>query len=146
MNRETITQALADRLFAIDGIRTTGRKPKAWDQVSPTDCPCLFLGVGSSHSMNPVGHFQMWRMEFLAYVYTHDGSQVGPSMELNGIIDAIDVALQRGPDDPNGMGVETQTTLGGLAHAANVESVVTDEGSFGDRAVAMVTIQVLAAG
>jgi hypothetical protein len=146
VSREVITAALWDRLAAIPGLRTTGRKPKDRDQVSASDCPALFLGVGSSAVVAELGQYPLWRLEFVAYLHVYDGSVAGPSEQLNSYLDAIEAALARGPGDEPGMGTGTATTLGGTVHAARVSSVETDEGSFGDRAVALVTIEVMAAG
>lgn len=146
MNREAITAALFDRLQATEGIRTAGRKPVAWDQVSPAECPALFLGVGSSQVITATGQYPLWQLEFLVYLYAHDGSSIGPSWQLNTLIDAVSVSMNRDLSDPAGSGVGTATTLGGLVHSVELGSVTTDEGSFGDRAVAVVTLQVLAAG
>jgi hypothetical protein len=146
VNREAITAALFERLTAIPGLRTTGRKPKAWDQMAPTDCPCLFLGVGSSQVTTATGQYPLWELDFIVYLYAHDGSQEGPSGKLNDLVDAVSDSMNRDGLDPVGMGTGTATTLGGLVHSVELGSVTTDEGSFGDRAVAMVTLQVLAAG
>lgn len=146
MSREVITVALWDRLAAIPGIRTSGRKPKDRDQVSASDCPALFLGVGGSQVTAEIGGYPFWRLEFVAYLHVYEGSVAGPSEQLNSYLDAIEAALGRGPSDPVGMGTDTATTLGGQVHSARVSSVETDEGSFGDRAVALVTIEVMAAG
>jgi hypothetical protein len=146
MSRELITTRLWERLAAIDGIRTSGRKPRAMDQITPSDCPALFLGVGSSQVLSEVGGYPLWRLEYVAYLYVHDGSQAGPSESLNEYMDAVEAVLARGPEDEAGMGTGTATTLGGSVHSARVVSVETDEGSFGDRAMALVTIEVIAAG
>jgi hypothetical protein len=146
VSREVITSALWERLAAIDGIRTSGRKPRDKDQIAATDCPALFLGVGSSQVVGDAGSFPLWRMEFVAYLHVYDGSQSGPSEQLNDYLDAIEAALARGEDDESGTGTGVDTTLGGLVHSARVASVWADEGSFGDRAVALVTIEVVAAG
>lgn len=146
MSREVITAALWQRLEAIPGLRTTGRKPKDRDQLAASDCPALFLGVGSSQVVSEIGGYPLWRLEFVAYLHVYEGSQAGPSAQLNEYLDAIEAAMARGPDDQVGMGNGTSTTLGGQVVSARVASVETDEGSFGDRAVALVTIEVMAAG
>ena len=146
MARELITSSLWERLAAIPGVRTSGRKPKDRDQIAASDCPALYLGVGSSAITGEVGAYPLWRLEFVAYLHVYDGSQAGPSEQLNDFLDAIEAALARDDSDEAGMGTGTSTTLGGTVHSARVSSVETDEGSFGDRAVALVTIEVLAAG
>jgi hypothetical protein len=146
MSREAITTALWERLSAIPGVRTSGRKPRDRDQVSPSDCPALFLGVGSSEVVGEAGTIPLWRLEFAAYLHVDSGTLEGPSPQLNDFLDAIEAALERGPTDPAGQGTGTDTTLNGTVHSARVASVWADEGSFGDRAVALVTIEVLAAG
>jgi hypothetical protein len=146
VSREVIASALWGRLGAIPGIRTSGRKPKDRDQIAASDCPALFLGVGGSAIVGAAGTFRLWRLEFVAYLHVSEGSQAGPSGQLNDFLDAIEAALARGTTDQAGLGNGTDTTLGGLVLSARVASVETDEGSFGDRAVALVTIEVMAAG
>ncbi|MEI6225510.1 MAG: hypothetical protein WCS72_12190 [Deltaproteobacteria bacterium] len=147
MNRETVTAALFERLKTIEGILTFGRKPRAWEDVAAAECPALFLGVGSSNTVTPVGQYPLWQIEYLVYLYVHEGGSIGPSEQLNRYCDAIADAVNRDPAlDPAGMGTGVATTLGGLVHSVEVPSIQTDEGSFGDRAVALVTLSVLAAG
>lgn len=146
MNRESITQALSDRLETIVGLRTYSRKVRDFSQVTPSECPALFLGVGASEVLSEVGRPQLWRLEFIAYLYCHDGSSAGPSSQLNEYQDAIRSALDRDSTDTAGTGVGVATTLGGVCHAARVSTAQTDEGSFGDLGVALITIEVLAAG
>lgn len=147
MNREAITQAAADRIFAIPGLRSTGRKVKDYAQTAAGDCPALYLGVGAQELLTEVGRPPVWRLELVAYLYCHDGSSAGPSAQMNRFLDAIDQVLGRDvPSDPVAIGTGAATTLGGLVHSARVSAVQTDEGSYGDLGVAIVTIEVISAG
>lgn len=146
MNRETVASALYTRLQTIDGIKMFGRRPIPWDQIAPAERPALFLAVGDSENISPPGNFQRWRLSFIAYLYVWDEGADGPGVQLNDYLDKIDKALARSSSDKLGVGVETATTLGGAVHYAQITSVMTDEGSFQNFGVAIVTIETLAAG
>lgn len=147
MNREAITEALYQRFAEMEGLRSTGRKPKTFDQISPGECPALFLGVGSSASTGNPGPRARWRLEFIVYLYCHDGSAAGPSSQINDYLGRIDAACRATSAEMLAPGTgPDMTTLGGLVLYARPVSVETDEGSFGDRGVAIVTIEVLTAG
>lgn len=146
MNREAINAALFERLVAVGGWKTTSRKVRERDQVDPSDRPYLGLAPGDTQRLTELGAPRLTRLEFVAYVYVHDDSNAGPSVQLNAFLKAIEDALARDSTDPLGLGTERATTLGGLVHGAAVASVMTDEGSYGDQGVALVTIEVLAAG
>lgn len=146
MNREAIAAALFTRVSGSGAFAVTQRRVRDWTAVSPSECPALFFGLGGSRTINTLGQFPMWSLEFVAYLYVYEDSNNGPSSQLNELIDGIVIALQRDENDPAGAGVATNTTLGGLVYSADVKDVQTDEGTFGERGVALVTIEVLAAG
>lgn len=146
MNRETITAALYARLGSITGLKTVSRKPKGFEETSPAECPALYLAIGNS-SVEKAGPVPIWRLTWTVYIYVYDSSKAGPSSSLNGYIGAVETALDitaaelagRNGSDYGG------TTLGGLVYHANVTDVLTDEGSFGDLGVAILTIEAKAA-
>ena len=141
MNREAIAEAVFGKLTSASGLRSSGRIPKPFDQITATDCPALYMGVGSSESVGTPGPRAKWRMEFLAYVYCNDGSISGPSIQLNEFLAAIDAAFLADETELAIPGASpNHTTLGGLALYARPTHVQTDEGSFGDLGVAIVTI------
>jgi hypothetical protein len=147
MNRETIAAAVYAKLAAMTGVRTSSRRPKTFDQVPPADCPAVFLGVGASESIGNPGPRALWRMEFIVYLYVHDGSAAGPSSQLNAYLGYIDTAFRASAADLASPGASPDhTTLGGLVLYARPLNVQTDEGSFGDQGVAIVTIEVVTAG
>lgn len=147
MNRETIAAAVFAKLSAMSGIRVSSRRPKTFDQVPPADCPAIFMGVGASESVGNPGPRALWRLEFIAYLYVYEAAAAGPSLQLNTYLGYIDTAFRASATDLGFPGASPDhTTLGGLVLYARPLNVQTDEGSFGDQGVAIVTIEVLTAG
>lgn len=147
MNRETIASALYSRLSGISGLRTHSRKVVDWAQTSSGDCPALHMAIGSSTALNAPGQPRLWRLEFIVYLYCFDGSSAGPSSQLNEYIGKIESALAwTSTSDYAARGNGVETTLGGIVHSARVSDILTDEGSYGDIGVALVTIEAIAAG
>lgn len=146
MNRESIAAAVFSKLSGISGVVTSSRRPKSFDQVEPSACPAVFLGVGSSENLgDPTGQ-SLWRMEFIVYLYVNDGGASGPSSTLNTYIGKIESAFRASSSDAApGFDIDS-TTLGGLVLYAKPTRIETDEGSFGDQGVAILTIEVLTAG
>ena len=147
MNREAIASAVYSKISGISGLKVSSRKPRMFDQVSPSECPAMFLGVGSSEQVGSPGPRALWRLEFQIYLYVHDASNVGPSSQLNTYLGHIDTAFRASSADLAVPGASPDhTTLGGTVLYARPTSIQTDEGSFGDQGVAVVTVEVLAAG
>lgn len=144
MNREAITTALWARISAISGVKTTGRRLRHFSEVDPTEMPAIFLGVDNATADQERGRKASWDLKFSVYVYCHEAAAIGPSSALNGIVDAIDAALQiTGAEFKPGQ-TFGPTTLGGLVSHAWMTTVETDEGSLGDLGVAVCSIEVLA--
>jgi hypothetical protein len=147
MNREAIAAAVFAKVASLSGIRTSSRKPKSFDQVTPAECPALFMGIGSSENTSAAGPRAKWRLEFIMYLYCHEAAAAGPSSQMSTILSLIDTAFRASSADMTFPGASPDhTTLGGLVLYARPISVQTDEGSFGDQGVAIVTIEVVTAG
>ena len=147
MDREAITAEIFSRLMGISGLRTISRKPKDFSSVPTGELPAVFLGIGSSESRREQGKPPLWTLRWTVYVYCYDSSSAGPSSELNGYISSVESTLVPTQDERNAAhGQSYATTLGGLVHRAWVTDVTTDEGSLGDLAVAILTIEALATG
>jgi hypothetical protein len=144
MNREPIHTALFAKLQGAAGFKTSSRRLKHWTDVSPPDCPALFLTLRSEQAtQNPKVGVTVWDVTFDAYVYvdTDGDSTAAPATLMNPLLDAIEATLK-----PDNLG-SRKLTLGGLVEHCWIEgSVATDEGVLGGRGVAIIPIMVRVAG
>lgn len=134
MNREAIYQALFDKVKNIQGLKTSSRKLKHWNDVPPSEQPALFqIQLGESPTQSK-GMPTTWNFNVSLYLYVN--SQDGyPSELLNIYLDKIEEALK---SDSNGF-----NELGGLvSHCWIGGSIETDEGVLGDQAVAIIPISI----
>lgn len=139
MNREAIYQALYDKLAAVPGIKTKGRKLKHWSDVPASQQPALFQAQKNELAHRQQGVGTVWTLTVDVYLYTSTTGSALPSTQLNSIVDAIEAALQ--PDNP----VRNTNTLGGLVQHCRIEGAIeTDEGTLGDQAVAIIPIVITA--
>jgi len=139
MNREAIYQALYDKLAAVPGIKTKGRKLKHWSDVPASQQPALFQAQKNELAHRQQGVGTVWTLTVDVYIYTSSTGSDFPSTQLNNIADAIEAALQ--PDNP----VRNTNTLGGLVQHCRIEGAIeTDEGTLGDQAVAIIPIVITA--
>mgnify|MGYP000382041799 CR=1 FL=1 len=139
VNRETVYNALFDRLKTIEGLRTSSRTLKHWTDVPAAQQPALFVSHKSeSTDPRPNGAPPKKTLMLDVYVYVKTQNQT-PSTALNRLLQAVDEALK--PDTPPQMGL---CTLGGLvAHCWIEGTTETDEGVLGDQAVAIIPIHIL---
>lgn len=139
MNREAIYQALYAKLAAVPGLKTKGRKLKHWTDVPASQQPALFQAQKNELAQRQQGLGTVWTLTVDVYLYTHTAGIALPSAQLNGIVDAIEAALQ--PDNP----VRNTNTLGGLVQHCRIEGAIeTDEGTLGDQAVCIIPIVITA--
>ena len=146
-NLETVTQALATRLFAIPGWKTMGRKP-LFEDLTPSTMPAIFVvpaGVRVDNGNRFPSSLANWYIEYAVYIYCRNEAKIGPFQDLNNKIMAIDDALGPQVAEVNAFTTgQGTTTLGGLVRYAQINSVETDEGSNGDNAAAVIRIEALA--
>ena len=144
MNREAVTSALWERISAIDGVKTAGRKLRHFADVAPSEMPALFLGVDDSEADQERGRRPAWTLRYTAYIYCHESSAIGPSSSLNTVVDQVNAALEIQSSEFQAGQTFGPTTLGGTVHHAWITRVETDEGTMGDLGVALCSIEVLA--
>lgn len=135
-SRETAYGALFTLASNIQGVVTSTRRLKHWEDVPSEDCPAVFLEVGNESRTQQRGldakvvlNAHLW-----FYVKT-DGSPAGPL--VNGLLDALDAALA-----PNQ--ITNVQTLGDKVHHCWIEGETqVFEGNLDDEAVAIVPILML---
>ena len=138
MNREAIYSAFFELVRGVADFKTTERRWRGWAEVPPAEQPALFMAqVRETHQvvtkLPPV-----WMLHVELWVYVNSGSGVNelPATQLNGVLDALTNALM--PPVPQG-----EQTLGGLVHRCRIDGEVnTDEGTFGDQAVAVIPVTI----
>jgi hypothetical protein len=138
--REQIFAALFALVSTAANFKTTSRKLKLWSDVPPAEQPALFQAQGKEHAASGFRQPTKWTLHGSLYVYAHQNSlDMLPSTALNGLIDAIELALA--PDMATG-----EQTLGGLVqHCRIAGEIETDEGVLGDQAVAIIPIEIMVA-
>lgn len=139
MNREAIYAALFARIAGIAGVRTQSRILKHWDDVPAEQQPALFMAQGAQQPITQTGEPTKWLLFAEIYVYVRTSGGQVPGTVLNPILDAIEAALPLHP-------VTGKHTLDapGVEWARIDGAIETDEGTLGEQAVAIVSIQILA--
>lgn len=119
------------------GAATTSRRLLLWSDVPTGDQPALFLAQGDEHSRDAIsGDLRAWTMDFKAYVYIKETDKtVTPATKLNLMIQALKDAVAPSADGE-------RQTLGGLVQYIEIPEVITDEGTLGDQAVAVINLAV----
>lgn len=161
IDREAIFDALFTRLATVEGIRTATRRFRPLDQVEPGEMPLLILTKGGETPKQRRGMPTMWALEATAYVYCRNDADpaAGPSVQLNRLLQSIEAALERTPEELAALQVDPRipdaayqdiventqgTTLGGLcSHAWIAGTIETDEGTLGDQAAAAIPLEML---
>lgn len=138
--REKLYTALFNTLVAATGVTTASRRLQHWSEITPNLMPALFLVQKTETPLHRMGLPPRWTLTADVYVYAcqSDPTQA-PAPLLNGLLDAIETALAPNP-------ITNVQTLGGLcSHCAIAGPLVTDEGTLGDVAVAIIPIEIVLA-
>ena len=139
MNRETIYQALFKKLESMDSITTASRILAHWTDVAPNFQPALYMTAVSETAEQITGFPTKYQLDLKVWIYTHrDTAGEIPSAAVNRILDELDAVLA----PP--VGPSFKQTLGGLVEHCFINGeIVTDEGTLGNQAVAVVPIRLL---
>lgn len=139
MNREKIYAGLFKLLEGMDSITTASRILAHWDDVSPNMQPALYMTVVSQSAEQITGFPTKYTLDAKVWIYTHrDTADEIPSTAINRILDELDGVLMP-PAGPS-----FKQTLGGLVEHCWINGeIVTDEGTLGNQAVAIVPIRLL---
>ena len=131
--------ALTAPLQTAGTLKTRSRVWLHWTEVSHEYQPAFFQVQKTEEFVEVKGRPALRKLtvDWIVYVNRGNNPEIVPSTELNGILDALEMAL---------MPVEGMTqTLGGLAsHAWIAGAIETDEGTLGPQAVAVIPIEILA--
>jgi len=136
MRREAAYGALFDLLNEIDGMNTCSRILAHWDDVSPSAQPAMYLAQDAQQASQTKGMPSIYLLGAKVWIYAHrDTNEVVPSIQINNILDAIDDVLAPNPSP------DFKQTLGGVVQHCWINgAIITDEGTLGNQAVAIVPI------
>lgn len=137
IDRELIYGRIFERLETIEGLKEVSRKLRHWSDV--VEFPVVFLAQGnenvtkSGRGLNSVNSISP---TIYAYVKVEIDQLPGPT--LNRILDAITLSLE-----PT-MGTGNKQTLGGIVEDCYINGqILTDEGTLGQLAVAIIPLNVV---
>lgn len=142
MTREPIYAALfamLQRALGSAGIVTVQRGFKHFDDVNAADQPAAFMSQRAEvANPQPRGMPTKWTLQVEVYLYARsDDAGLTAGAQINNMLDAITTVIVPAID-----GVQT---LGGLAAHCWIEGAIQiDEGTFGQQAVAIVPLSILA--
>ena len=144
--RELVYAALYAKVQALQGagvFKTVGRRLYHWSDVAPELHPACYLAQERETAVtNASGIPLHYRLHCSIYVYVWQAN-VGqaPAPALNVCLDAIETALKAAP----GREVQDLGYPDRVRHCFVDGEIVTDEGTLGDRAVAIVPIVIVVA-
>lgn len=140
--KEAVYAALATRLSAVAGIRTTGRKVRHFDDVAPPEQPALFIEQTAVEYEGATRHPSKLKIKANVLVYAWEESATGPMPAINTLVDAVESLLgrQSGEESPS-----YTTTLGGLVASARVTGIEYAGGNLGNQGVAVISVEMLTA-
>lgn len=140
-SRESIYSAMFAQLQGISGLVTVSRRLKNIQDVAPESFPAAFQ-LQEKQSPKYTGTTPtrtVLRASWLFYAYSSDEA-VAPSTALNNLVDQACAVLT----PPNPM---LKVTLGGLVEYAAISGdIEIFEGVLGDRAIAIVPIEMILPG
>lgn len=140
IKREPIHAALFGILQTIPGLKTCSRRLRHFDDVSPADCPALFMVQKSQTTRTQTRVPTIWELdvELVLYVKTDGSHDSTPATALNDVLDAIEAALE-----PTNR-IDPRQTLGGLVYDCKINGAIdTDEGTMGEMAGAIIPIRLV---
>lgn len=139
--REQVYAALFSALQTIPGLVTVSRRLKNVQDVQPEEFPAAFQ-LQERQSLKYQGSVparSTLRASWLFYAHSADPS-VAPSTALNNLVDAACSILSP-------TSTQQRNTLGGLVeYAAIAGDIEVFEGVLGDRAIAIVPVEIILPG
>ncbi len=145
MNREAIYAALAERIrVSVDSVKDVSRRPKSPDQVGPEDQPVIYLEQGTSTATGQPGMPSRHLIHCTLGIYVYEESTDGPMPKLNALVQEVEEALMAQPGENSR--APGATTLGGLAASVRPLEVKFSNDKAGAQGVAVLDIEILAAG
>ncbi|GHH09360.1 hypothetical protein GCM10008023_05950 [Sphingomonas glacialis] len=138
IQREPIYAALFALVSSVQGLKTTSRKLKHWNDVQASAMPALFQAQTAQMSNGADFLPVRWTLGALLYLYVSTKGADNPGSVVNPIVDAITHLFE-----PNAVG--GGQTLGGLVQWARIGGTIeTSEGTLDNLEVIQIPIHMLA--
>lgn len=153
LNRERLFSTLYDRLSAIPDFAFKSRLFKTYDDLPIDNQPALIMCKGQEQIITAKGMPPIWKLDGSLYIYCRNDfdTNVSPSIQLNNIIQKVEECFERKPNEIQSVyaqytnDLDFTTTLGGLCVSCTIfGTIVTDEGTLGNQAVALIPFQITA--
>jgi len=144
--REQVVAALFTRLKAlVPGINFYARAFKDPNELQPEYQPALLLVTDSYSSITERGRPDVWKIDAAIIIYARALElDQSPETPLNAIVDLVESALGRQPNEPiTDMTNPTDTNLGGLCSRVSINSIDIISGELGGQAAAMFRVEIL---
>jgi hypothetical protein len=144
--REEVMAALLSRLEdKVPNLALTGRAYVDPNTLQPEQQPALLVVADQYLNSNERGRPPVKTIHAVVILYARaleaDGS---PETPLNVLIDAVEAALERQPNEPlPDLTNPTSTNLGGLCSRLYVTDVDVIPGDLGGQGAAMVSVEIL---
>ena len=138
--RELYYGTLADKLKAIPGVKTFGRRLLHVNEVPAGQQPAIFLAQTGQVPLYQPGRTIMWELSADIYLYVRDPKGKDPGPLMNPIMDALCEVFK--PDNA----MVNACTFGGLCHKVELGQIATDEGTMGEQAIAIIPVTMTVVG
>ena len=151
VDRELLFSTLFDRLNSIPDFAYKSRLFKTYDDLPIDSQPALIMCKGQEEIIATKGLPPIWKLDGNIYVYCRNDfdTSVSPSIQLNNLLQKIEQAFERQPNEVNSASanfinsLDYTTTLNGLCISCTIFGrIITDEGTLGNQAVAMVPFEI----
>lgn len=151
VNRELLFSTLFDRLSAIPDFVFKSRLFKTYDDLPIDSQPALIMCKGQEEITTAKGMPPIWKLDGSIYLYCRNDfdTNVSPSIQLNNLIQKVEEAFERKPNEVTSPyasytnDLDFTTTLGGLCISCTIFGrIVTDEGTLGNQAVALIPFEI----
>ena len=144
--REQVVAALFTRLTnLVPGLKFTARAFKDPNELQPEHQPALLLVTDSYSTATERGRPSIWKIDAAIIVYARAAEMdQSPETPLNAIVDLVEAAVERQPNEPiTDMSNPTDTNLGGLCSRVSINSIDIISGELGGQAAAMFRVEIL---
>ena len=153
LDREILFSTLFDRVSAIPDFVVKTRLFKSYDDLPIDSQPALIMCKGQEQIITAKGMPPIWKLDGSIYLYCRNDfdTNVSPSIQLNNLLKKVEECFERKPTEIASVyaqytnSLDFTTTLGGLCVSCTIfGTIVTDEGTLGNQAVALVPFQITA--
>lgn len=138
MNRVRVNAALFNEMKELTGIKTLTRVLKHWSDVDLRQMPYVCLARGNDTPQQEHKLPTRWTLNNWIYVYVaRRNADEAPTAVLDEVLDKIDSLFHHPSGAPNNLGLDE------VERCWISGAIETDEGSLGDKAVAIIPIETL---